>query len=102
MKILILFMVLVPSIAMAQYKGTYETHKVRQIWFLCYNSLMEHRPDIPWNDHAHTCDCYVDKLRIQYTWEEFDQFDPEIQYRETFRMTTECLQIKPSIGERYG
>ena len=32
MKNLIVFMVLVPSIAMAQFKGTYETLKIREVW----------------------------------------------------------------------
>ena len=65
MKILILLMVLVPYIAMAQFKGTYETLKIREVWYLCFNALTEHRRDIPKNDHALTCDCYVDKLRTQ-------------------------------------
>ena len=103
MKILILFMVLVPSIAMAQYKGTYETLKIREVWYLCFNALTEHRRDISRNDHALTCDCYVDKLRIQYTWEEFNMMDPQTQYQETFRFTSECLrELNPSIGDYYG
>ena len=67
MKNLIVFMLFVPSIAMAQFKGTYETLKIREVWYLCFNALTEHRPDIPKNNHALTCDCYVDKLRLKYT-----------------------------------
>lgn len=103
MKNLIVFMVLVPSIAMAQFKGTYETLKIREVWYLCFHALTEHRRDIPRNDHALTCDCYIDKLRIQYTFEEFNLLDPQTQYQETFRFTSECLrQLNPSIGDHYG
>ena len=103
MKNLIVFMVLVPSIAMAQFKGTYETLKIREVWDLCFHALTEHRRDIPRNDPALTCDCYIDKLRIQYTFEEFNLLDPQTQYQETFRFTSECLrQLNPSIGDHYG
>ena len=103
MKILIVFMVLVPSIAIAQFKGTYETLKIREVWYLCFNALVEHRRDIPRDEHALTCDCYVDKLRLKYTFEEFNMMDPQTQYQETFRFTSECLrQLNPSIGDHYG
>ena len=103
MKNLILFMALVPSIAIAQFKGTYETLKIREGWYLCFHALTEHRRDIPKNDHALTCDCYVDKLRIKYTFEEFNMMDPQTQYQETFRFTSECLrELNPSIGDHYG
>ena len=100
---LILFVGLIPSIAMAQFKGTYETLKIREVWYLCFNALVEHRRDIPRNEHALTCDCYVDKLRLKYTFEEFNMMDPQTQYQETYRVTSECLQeLNPSIGDNYG
>ncbi len=103
MKNLILFLLFVPSIALAQYKGTYETKTIREVWFQCFHSLTSHRPDISRHQHTLTCDCYLDKLRITYTWEEFIQHDPKTQYQETFRFTSECLQeLNPSIGDQYG
>lgn len=100
--ILVLFL-FVPVLLLAQYKGTYETQKIREVWFMCFTSLSQQRPDVNKNKHAETCDCYADNLRVKYTWEEFLLLDGPSQYKETYKITTECLnKLNPNRRHTYG
>lgn len=102
MKNLLISILFVPTIAIAQYKGTYETLKIREVWFMCYSSLTKHRPDTDPLFHAGTCDCYLDKLRIRFTWEQYSLLDGPDQFTETYEMTSQCILERTTIGETYG
>ena len=102
-KALLVILIILPSLALSQYKGTYETLKIREVWYVCFNALTKQGPHVDKNTHAKICDCYADKLRIRYTWEEFEFLDGLTQYKETYLMTTECMNEQNlNRREKYG
>jgi len=75
-----------------KFRGDYGVQEIRSMWFVCHNSIRNRSPQnlpLGWQ----VCDCFLDSLRGEVSFKEWQQMSEKEQYDTTYRIYTACFQV---------
>ena len=85
------------------YSGDYEVIRLRAMWAVCAQSYAQKAPTAGPNWVAGICDCYVDKVRENYTQEKLVTITKKEAEAMGLKLIQEChIELMDKLGRQQG